>query len=161
MCYPYDSRTQPLGKILSTEGLWRDDLTGHGHPRQVGRKVFKDHYSSTSLCSTFIWAPHIKNWRCILPHMCKSVLDRCDNLHLTNKDMVDNFHKDNYIHSTSSVYFIKINFVKKKSFLISFLKGQLISKTPNKYNKVPLFFWFDLCLETRAEILTKICSCFD
>ena len=72
--------------------------------------------------------------------MCKSVLDRCDNLHLTNKDMVDNFHKDNSIHSSSSCLIYKDKFCKKKSFLISFLKGQLISKTPNKYNKVPLFF---------------------
>ena len=32
--------------------------------------------------------------------------------------------------------------------------------TPNLYNKVPLFFWFDLFLEARAEILEKISLVF-
>ena len=79
------------------------DLTGLGHPSQVGgevlnvRALFQVSPSETKFyfnCVLLQYEHHIsKNWRYILPHMSKSVLDRCDNLHLPNKDIVDKFHK--------------------------------------------------------------------
>ena len=45
------------------------------------------------------------------------------------------------------------------SFMPKLLKKSWMVST-NQYNKVPLFFWFDLFLEARAEILKKISLAF-
>ena len=39
----YDSRTQPCKKVFSTEGVWRADLTGHGHLAHVNTKGLNDY----------------------------------------------------------------------------------------------------------------------
>ena len=82
-------------EILFIKGLCRADLTGHGHPSRVGRKIkwqcpvkpalidlILDHIFfiivEASRWFTQSYEHHTaNNCKCILPHMFRSVLDRC------------------------------------------------------------------------------------